>query len=215
MKRFRPYVKLMKFSIITDHASLKWLMSLKDLSGRLALWSLQIQAYDFSIEHRKGSEKVVADTLSLLSRLPSDSELIIEDIDMETTAVHSEEYTELRHTILKNKDMLPDLKVEDNKIYVRYKNFEPDIVEFKWKLWIPLDITNVLIEKAYNYKNTVHEAINKTLNRLRTFYYWPNMISHVRQYVRNCDICKETKSSNQHMNPTIGSEVITERPFRT
>ncbi|GBP06109.1 hypothetical protein EVAR_71729_1 [Eumeta japonica] len=32
IKKFRPYVELMPFSVITDHSSLKWLMSHKDLS---------------------------------------------------------------------------------------------------------------------------------------------------------------------------------------
>jgi len=73
VKRFRPYVESMPFTIITDHASLKWLMSLKDLDGRLAHWSLKLQIYDFVIEHRKGSENVVADILSRM----------IESIDLE------------------------------------------------------------------------------------------------------------------------------------
>lgn len=77
VKRFRPCVELMNFTVITDHASLKWLMSLKDLSGRLARWSLQLQNFDFSIEHRKGSDNIVADTLS---RMAVDcSEIISED----------------------------------------------------------------------------------------------------------------------------------------
>jgi len=63
VKRLRPYVEMMPLSIITDHASLKWLMSLKDLDGRLARWSLKLQIYDFVIEHRKDSN-VVADIFS-------------------------------------------------------------------------------------------------------------------------------------------------------
>jgi len=62
--KFRAYVNGMPFKVITDHASLKWLMSQKDLSGRLARWSLKLQAFDFTIEHRKGSLNVVPDALS-------------------------------------------------------------------------------------------------------------------------------------------------------
>ena len=64
IKKFRAYVEGMPFKVETDHASLKWLMSQKDLSGRLARWSLKLQAFDFSIEHRKGSANVVPDVLS-------------------------------------------------------------------------------------------------------------------------------------------------------
>nr|XP_041631159.1 uncharacterized protein LOC121502206 [Drosophila kikkawai] len=64
IERFRPYVGLMPFTVITDHASLKWLMTMKDLSGRLARWSLRLQSFDFETSHRKGADNVVADTLS-------------------------------------------------------------------------------------------------------------------------------------------------------
>lgn len=60
---------MMPFNVITDHDSLKWRMNLKDLRGRQAWWSLQFQAFDFEIEHRKGSEDIVAD---MLSRAPHD-----------------------------------------------------------------------------------------------------------------------------------------------
>lgn len=66
VKKFSPYAEMMHFTAITDHASLKWLMTLKDLSGRLARWSLQLQTYDFEI-HRKGLDNEVAD---MLSRFP-------------------------------------------------------------------------------------------------------------------------------------------------
>lgn len=64
VQKLRSYIEGMTFTIITDHASLKWLMGQKDLTGRLARWSLKLQIFDFKIEHRKGSANVVPDTLS-------------------------------------------------------------------------------------------------------------------------------------------------------
>lgn len=64
LEKFRGFVEGMTFTIITDHASLKWLMTQRDLSGRLARWSLKLQGFDFTIEHRKGSANVVPDALS-------------------------------------------------------------------------------------------------------------------------------------------------------
>jgi len=54
------------FKIVTDHCSLKWLQSLKEPEGRLACWSLKLQAYNFEIIHCPGSSHQNADGLSCL-----------------------------------------------------------------------------------------------------------------------------------------------------
>lgn len=64
VEKFRPYVEGYHFQIITDHSSLKWLMSTRDLTGKLARWSLKLQSYDFDIIHRKGNLNLVPDCLS-------------------------------------------------------------------------------------------------------------------------------------------------------
>lgn len=64
IKKFRSYIEGQEFKVVTDHASLKWLMGQKDLSGRLARWSLKLQGFHFSIEHRKGKFNIVPDALS-------------------------------------------------------------------------------------------------------------------------------------------------------
>lgn len=66
IQKFREYVEGHPFKVITDHASLQWLMRQNDLNGRLARWSLKLQGFDFSIQHRKGSLNTVPDTLSRL-----------------------------------------------------------------------------------------------------------------------------------------------------
>ena len=64
IKRYRPYLFGAKFLVHTDHGSLSWLMNVKDPTGRLARWALQLQQYNFEIIHRPGSVNGNADALS-------------------------------------------------------------------------------------------------------------------------------------------------------
>ncbi len=64
IKHYQPYLSGAKFYFHTDHNSLSWLMCIKDPTGRLARWALQLQQYDFEIMHRSGSANANADALS-------------------------------------------------------------------------------------------------------------------------------------------------------
>ena len=64
LKKFRPYLYGRKFTVITDHCGLCYLMSAKDLENRLARWSLRIMDYDFDIVYNKGLKHQDADYLS-------------------------------------------------------------------------------------------------------------------------------------------------------
>ena len=64
IKKFQPYLHNRKFTVITDHSSLRWLMNVKDASGRLARWALLLQQYNFEIVHRPGKIHSNADSLS-------------------------------------------------------------------------------------------------------------------------------------------------------
>ena len=50
-KQFRVYVHRTLFTVVTDHASLRWLHNLKEPEGRQPRWSLKLQAYNFNIVH--------------------------------------------------------------------------------------------------------------------------------------------------------------------
>ena len=45
-----------RFVVYTDHSSLRWLMNVKDATGRLARWALLLQQYKFEIIHRPGCQ---------------------------------------------------------------------------------------------------------------------------------------------------------------
>ncbi|GMF24511.1 unnamed protein product [Phytophthora fragariaefolia] len=64
VRLFRPHLYGRKFTIVTDHVALKWLMTAREPAGRLHRWALTLQAYDFEIQYRPGRENHVADALS-------------------------------------------------------------------------------------------------------------------------------------------------------
>ncbi len=69
VKKLRPYLYGRPFIVKTDHASLKWLLNLKDHNGRLMRWALLLQDYDYVIVHRAGKANGNADALSRLIQL--------------------------------------------------------------------------------------------------------------------------------------------------
>lgn len=138
VSKFRHYIEGTAFTIITDHASLKWLMGLKDLSGRLARWSLKLQAFTFQIEHRKGSRNVVPDVLSRvhLEQISLRSNDLIM-VDLRSPEFQSKEYLDLIATVIKNQKTLPDIKVDNQFDYKRMFPIESHSIarEHQWKLW--------------------------------------------------------------------------------
>ena len=53
--KFRSYLKGYHLAVIMDHSALRWFHSLKEPSGRLMRWVLELQQWDFEIVLRKGA----------------------------------------------------------------------------------------------------------------------------------------------------------------
>ena len=83
VKHFRVYLHGTKFIVIADHSALKWLMTINDPTGRLARWSLYLQAYDFEIIQRKKHTNVEAFSTPVLMGEKAVEE-VIEEISSQT-----------------------------------------------------------------------------------------------------------------------------------
>ena len=61
---FHQYLLRAKFTLQTDHNSLKWLHSFKQPEGQVAQWLEKLAEFSFNIEHRPGRKHSNADALS-------------------------------------------------------------------------------------------------------------------------------------------------------
>lgn len=184
VKKFRAYVEGMPFKIVTDHASLKWLMGQKDLSGRLARWSLKLQSFDFEMAYVKGSANVVPDALSraFVEELDG-SHLGAATIDLLSPEFQSAEYGELKEVIKANQDRLSDLKVVEPHVFRRSRidSFETTSESPEWKLWVPKTFCTSLVISNHDSPSSAHRGYNKTLQKIKYHCYWPGMTTDVRK----------------------------------
>jgi len=66
IKHFHKYLINKPFKIFTDHSALKSLQKISELTGRRARWIMELQQYNFTIEHKSEKKNQNADALSRL-----------------------------------------------------------------------------------------------------------------------------------------------------
>ena len=72
IREYRTYLSSGKFTVYTDHKALKYIHTIKNDSSRLARWSMELQEFNYEVQHRKGVNNQHADALSRLP-FPSNS----------------------------------------------------------------------------------------------------------------------------------------------
>lgn len=225
IEKFRPYIEGVKFDIITDHYSLIWLNNLKNLTGKLARWSMKLRSHSFNLIHRKGSSNVVPDALS---RIPCD-EVSDEDIKSSNTDEYTQEiayfeidvdriepwYDNLRTKILNNPMAYPQFKVENNFIF----KFVPSKLSLKnnlpeWKFVVPKPQREEVMKSCHDQPLCSHFGFYKTLSRIQEHFYWPKMRKDVMQFIRACQVCGAQKMPNTARMGLMGREKSVDWPFQ-
>ncbi len=64
VKHFRHYLWGVRFTLRTDHSSLRWLTSFKEPEGQVARWIAVLSTYNYDLQYRPGKNHGNADALS-------------------------------------------------------------------------------------------------------------------------------------------------------
>lgn len=200
LRRFAPFLLYKKFRLESDHSALLWILRQKEAKGRIGRWIIEFQQYEFDLVHRPGREMVVPDALSR-----NVSSVMVEQ---------DEWYNKLFADVSQNAAKFPEYKVDGNNLFKYCKVKTPfKTTSFKWKLCVPKSDRKDLLNRYHDHPTSSHFGFFKTYRKISSRYFWPTMRTDVRNYIRNCEVCKSTKSPNVPLSPPMGSHVSVSRPW--
>lgn len=206
MEKFKQYVEGLQFEIVTDHSALIWLLKQKDLRGRLARWVLLLQQFDFEVKHIKGKNNVVPDAIS---RFPIE-EIALIQID---SSDRDEWYEQLKNKIQKSPNKYENYKIKDENIFIKL-NKQQQNTEYTYKLVVPPSKRELVIKECHDNPKAAHLGSFKTAKRILQRYYWPSITKDVKEYVRKCHICLQSKTTTKAQYGEMGKMKVATRPWQ-
>ena len=58
-----------------------------------------------------------------------------------------------------------------------------------------------------------HQGIRKTLDKVRSNFFWPKLQADVRRHCQSCDICQRTTPKGRTTKVPLGSTPLIDAPF--
>ncbi|KAF5775135.1 putative nucleotidyltransferase, Ribonuclease H [Helianthus annuus] len=186
--KWRQYLLGNKFTILTDQQSLKNLQDQVIQTPEQQKWLGKLLGFDFDILYRPGSLNSAADALS---RQPT-SQLM---------AISSQEPSLL---LAIRKAILTDPESQSILLQISQKSAGSDkfqvkegLLFYQGRLFVPVtaNLRSQLLTEFHSSVIGGHSGITRTLHRLSSNFYWPNMRSDVSTFIAECQVCQQTKAS--------------------
>ncbi|KAJ4447626.1 hypothetical protein ANN_09633 [Periplaneta americana] len=77
-EKFCLYLEHVEFRLQTDNQALSWVLARPRKSGRLAHWALRLSAFRFTVEHIRGTQNIITDSLSRMFEGYKDEEPFVQ-----------------------------------------------------------------------------------------------------------------------------------------
>jgi hypothetical protein len=214
LKLWRHYLYGESCDIYTDHKSLKYIFTQKELNLRQRRWLELIKDYDLSIHYHPGKANVVADALSR-SGVPKVALPLIADLDglgiaLCYASTASEETQMLIQSSLMERvraAQLQDRLLQEARKRVgdgKPREFtidENDLVRFRGRLCVPQksEVKMDILREAHKTPYIVHPGETKMYRDLKQHFWWKRMKIDVSKYVAACEVCQRVKA--EHKRP--------------
>ena len=238
VKHFRPYLYGHHFTVYTDHAPLRWLLSIKNPSGRFARWALALQEFDLEILHRSGKSNSNADCLSRTPLLETQT-AEANAISASPNTTEESEQTDVSYQLQKEGVLhqhqredgvcgpmvtyletgeLPEDPQSARKIALGSPRFTLSdgllyLVDHQsrkgLRLVVPMTLREELLGAYHDDVLAGHLGFLRTWSKLRTLYYWDGMFADVKLYCKRCESCAMRKSPQAKFRAPLVSIPVT------
>lgn len=190
VKHFYAYLYGRKFQVVTDHRPLEWLMNKRDVTGRLARWSLLLQEFDIDIAYRPGKSNQNADCLS---RSPVNFVQSSDSLGTPTTNFVAGKWVAAQEAdayCMEKRKQVDKLQTRNGITMLEHELLGTR----DGRLLVPATLRTEVLANYHDHKLSGHLGISKTYARLQNRFKWPKMRKDVVQYVRSCLTCAKRKA---------------------
>ncbi|GFW60632.1 hypothetical protein TNCV_569781 [Trichonephila clavipes] len=196
LKKFRVYLLGQHFKIVTDCSAFQKTMQKKELITRTARWALQLEEFDYEIEHRAGSRMKHVDALSLYPVMMVCNDTLTSKLKK---AQEEDDNIQTLKSLLEKQES--EEFFERNGILYKYLNGRELIVTPKA---MQAELIKFIHENG-------HFSVGKTEEIVKQEFFIPNLSNVVKKVIVNCVPCilasKKTGKKEGFLNP-ISKESI-------
>ncbi|KAA3480392.1 DNA/RNA polymerases superfamily protein [Gossypium australe] len=201
---WRHYLYGEKSVIYTDHKSLKYLLTQKELNLRQRRWIELLKDYDCSIEYHPRKANMVADALSrrVISDLRAmfayhslyDDGSLLAELQVKPSWVRQIKEKQWADELLKSK-----FQLRSGDGTTEFSVNSDRVLCFRGKICMPKDpeLRHKILQEPHSSPYAMHLGGSKMYRDLREQFWWPGLKREVTEFVSKCLMCQQVKAEHQ------------------